>query len=129
MALYLVLSSQKLVPGAGSGISSKIYYYGDFLYLSEDLSHFYLKDEKYNIWLKNIETQTGLHQNSARSGRKGITNADMRMFHYYTDSPEKLDLTIVQTKSVNPYLHDKYEFDYVIFAGMRFELIVPGQIF
>lgn len=125
---YLALMQQKYSPGAGGCHSPRIVFYGDILYLSIDLSHFVYKGEYYEIKFKKMTESRGVLQSNARGGLKGPVNVDFRKFIYDIDIPEQMYLTIVQTKDVNTYLHNKYEFTYVTFAGMRFEMIFPCNI-
>jgi hypothetical protein len=124
--MYLVLMQQKFSPGTGSGHSPRNVYYGDPLFLSEDLSYFVYLGKTYNIKLNRIEEEVGVFQSNAISARKGRYNMRVKKYIYDIDIPEKLYFVIYQTKDENVYLHNIYEFSHVTFAGMRFEMIMPG---
>ena len=123
---YLVLMQQKFSPGTGSCHSARTVYYGDPLYLSIDLTHFVYRETTYYVKFNRIDEERGVHQSTARSGRKWPANVDFRKYIYDIGIPEKLYLTIVQIKDVNIYLHNRYEFTYITFAGMRFEIVFFG---
>jgi hypothetical protein len=130
--MYLILFQQKLNPG--ECYSTQIIYYGDPLYLSEDLTHFIYKNKIYQIKYLYTEKNIGVSKNSAYSGRRGLTNANVKKHIYDIDvsatdgefKSEQIYFIIVQTSDVNIYLHNKFEFSHIIFSGMRFELIIPG---
>lgn len=124
---YLLLMQQKFSPGAGSCHPPRKVYYGDILYLSIDMTHFVYKGKIYEIWFKGMEESRGIYQGMALHARKGPYNVDFRKFIYDINIPQKLYLTMVQINDVNRYLHNKYEFTYADFAGMRFEMIMPGE--
>lgn len=123
---YLVLMQQKFSPGAGSCHPPRVVFYGDMLYLSIDLTHFIYRGVVYPIKINKAEVGRGLLESNARSGIKGPVNADFKVYIYDIGVPEKIYLKIVQTKDVNTYLHNRYELAYVEFAGMRFEMVLPG---
>lgn len=124
--MYLLLSQQKFSPGTGSCHAAQIVYYGDILYLSEDLSHFIYQGKRYNIKFRRMSQEFDSIDTNAISARRGKINADIKKYYYDTNSSQPLPLIIIQTKDVNTYLHNVYEFTYVTFAGMRFEMIIPG---
>ena len=125
--MYLVLSQQRFVPGTSCCQSARIVYYGDFLYLSEDLTHFIYKSTKYNIKLLHMDKGSDVQQSNARSARRGRINVYYKKYVYDINVPEKKYFVIVQTKDVNPYLHNTYEIDHVTYNGMRFEMILLGS--
>jgi len=125
--MYLVLSQQKFSPGTGSCHSARVVYYGDLLYLAEDLTHFIYRGYKCNIRYLYYEETMGQLQSSARSARRGLVNSYIKKYIYDIDTPSKLYFVIIQTKDVNTYLHNKYEFNYVTFGGMRFEMVIKGS--
>jgi len=124
--MYLVLMQQKFNPRSEQGGPSIISYYGKPLYLADNMSHMVYDGIKYKMnFVVTIES-SGIRPDVAREGMRGRINVYFRK-HYYKLGPNKW-LTIVETKDVNPYLHNHFEFNYVIFDDMRFEMIFENNI-
>lgn len=132
---YLVLSQQRYNPNCVDGPLHKCntfdphaglnqnLFYNEPLYLSVDLTHFLFKGVRYNIRLKSIQKLMAKHHTNAEAGTKNIIDAHFKKYVYDIDVPEELYFVIVQVKDNNAYLHNKFEFNHVVFEGMRFELI------
>src|ERR1700733_5602100 len=103
---YLVLSQQRFNPNGCHG--NEIIYYGKLLYLSEDLKYFIYNGKHYDIKYTGMEQKNGIHKSNAISGKRGSEN---------------VEFLIVQTNDINTYLHNKFEFTFVQYFGMRFEMI------
>ena len=121
---YLILIQQKFNTRSEVCGASMIQYYGDPLYLAEDMSHFIYRRTRYPLKYKGVNESTGIRPDIAREGRLGKINVYFKKYYYQT---KKGWFVAVQTKNINPYLHNKFEFNYVIFDDMRFELVYPGQ--
>lgn len=125
--MYQKLTQQKFVPPQLLNCSFNnsldcVVEYGEPLYLSIDLTHFFHQDHRYEINLHHVTTEIGIHNSNAVRGMKGRINSHIRTFIYdIINDPNKIYFNIVQTKDNNIYLHNKYEFSYVTFMGMRFE--------
>mgnify|MGYP003441452880 CR=1 FL=1 len=138
---YLVLSQQRFNPnciggelrgcntfvgvreGPHTGLNQNLFY-GKPLYLPLDMTHFIYDGTKYNINLKSIQQYMAKHRTNAEAGVRNITDAHFRKYIYDVDIPEELYFEVIQVKDNNTYLHNKFEFEYVTFQGMRFEMIL-----
>uniref|UniRef100_A0A6C0LVP8 Uncharacterized protein n=1 Tax=viral metagenome TaxID=1070528 RepID=A0A6C0LVP8_9ZZZZ len=119
---YLVLSQQRFNPNGCHG--NEIIYYGKLLYLSEDLKYFIYNGKHYDIKYTGMEQKNGIHQSNAISGKRGFVNVKFRIFKYsISNTFENVEFLIVQTNDINTYLHNKFEFTFVQYFGMRFEMI------
>jgi len=122
--MYLTLSQQKFVPNQTTcrGALNQVAFYGDPLYIATDLSHFVYQNVRHPIVLKGVYDDMGIHNSNAISGRKGRIDSHFRQYIYdVMNILEPIYFIIVQTKDNNTYLHNKYEFAYVTYMGMRFE--------
>lgn len=126
--MYLILMQEKFNTGSELGHSANIIFYGKILYLYEDMTHFIYDGIIYTI--RYLYTSTGMKttMSIARSGRKGPVNVNFREHHYIaSDGRHKYEFIIMQTNDVNIYLHDKYEFKYVSFRGMHFDMVFENE--
>jgi hypothetical protein len=133
--------------GPHAGLNQNLFY-NEPLYLSIDLTHFLFKGIRYNIRLKSIQKLMAKHHTNAEAGTKNIVDAHFKKYIYDVDVlesfrpkvgtdlgyprmerpapprvPEEQYFVIVQVKDNNTYLHNRFEFNHVVFEGMRFELI------
>lgn len=130
---YLLLQQQNFLP-SNCSYGAEIEYIGLPLYLSIDFSNFIYDSVVYKLSLDRILNSTGIHEVNAISGYKNRINAFFRTFYFDTISDDTNNLnivdkipdrlTIVQTKPVNPYKQQNFDFTYVTFRDMRFEPVL-----
>ena len=121
--MYLILIQQKFNTRSDVGGPSTIQYYGDSLYLATDMSHFIYRNVRYQLKYLGKRESSGIRPEIGREGRRGSINVYFKKYFYQTSSKYFI---AIQTKDVNPYIHNEFEFNYVIFDDMRFELVVEN---
>jgi len=118
--MYFILKQKKFDAGNERSAPPSLLVYGPSLYLAKDFTHFLYDGKQYKLKYLRMTNSMKTEKNLATNGIRGLVNVNMRKYYYSINDNVHPVFAIVSTNDVNIYLHNKFEFSYVLFNGMQF---------